>query len=74
VATGFDKAFWTIADSNLTTLITGLILLEYGTGPIKGFAVTLSVGIVTSVFAALVLTRQLFALWLGSRDPAELSI
>jgi preprotein translocase subunit SecD len=74
VATGFDKAFWTIADSNLTTLITGLILLEYGTGPIKGFAVTLSVGIVTSVFAALVITRQLFALWLGSRDPAELSI
>ena len=55
--TGFNKAFWTIMDANITTLITALILFEYGTGPIKGFAVTLSIGVVTSVFAALVLTR-----------------
>ena len=53
IATGFDKASWTVLDANITTLITALILFEYGTGPIKGFAVTLSVGIVTSVFAAL---------------------
>jgi len=74
IAAGFDKAFWSIADSNLTTLITALILYEYGTGPIKGFAVTLSVGILTSVFAALVITRQLFHLYVGARNPATLSI
>ena len=74
IAAGFDKAFWAIADSNLTTLITALILYEYGTGPIKGFAVTLSVGILTSVFAALVITRQLFHLYIGSRNPSTLSI
>ena len=60
VETGFNKARWTILDANITTLITALVLYEYGTGPIKGFAVTLSIGIVTSVFAALVLTRLFF--------------
>jgi protein-export membrane protein SecD len=74
IAAGFDKAFWAIADSNLTTLITGLILYEYGTGPIKGFAVTLSAGILTSLFSALVITRQLFHLYVARRNPATLSI
>ena len=74
IATGFQKALWTILDANITTLITALILFEYGTGPIKGFAVTLSVGILTSVFAALVLTRLLFELYPGQRAIEELSI
>jgi len=74
VATGFSKALWTVLDANITTLITALILFEFGTGPIKGFAVTLSIGIVTSVFAALVLTRLLFQVYPGSRPQAQLSI
>jgi preprotein translocase subunit SecD len=55
-------------------LITALVLYEFGTGPIKGFAVTLSIGIVTSVFSALVVTRLLFHLYPGSRTTGELSI
>ena len=74
VGTGFNKAFWTIMDANITTLITAIVLFEYGTGPIKGFAVTLSIGIVTSVFAALVFTRMLFAVYPGSRHVESLSI
>ncbi|MEE3329518.1 MAG: protein translocase subunit SecD, partial [Myxococcota bacterium] len=54
IATGFNTALWTVLDANITTLITGIILFQFGTGPIKGFAVTLCVGILTSVFSALV--------------------
>ncbi len=74
IAAGFEKARWTILDANITTLITAIILFNYGTGPIKGFAVTLSVGILTSVFAALVLTRLLYELHPGQQSVAELSI
>jgi preprotein translocase subunit SecD len=74
IATGFNKAFWTIMDANITTLITALVLFEYGTGPIKGFAVTLSIGVVTSVFAALVYTRLMFAVYPGNRAIERLSI
>ena len=74
VQTGFSKALWTILDANITTLITAIVLFEYGTGPIKGFAVTLSIGIVTSVFCALVLTRLLLAIYPGDRRVAALSI
>ncbi len=74
ITTGFEKATWTVLDANITTLITAIILFEYGTGPIKGFAVTLSVGIVTSVFAALVVSRLLFDLYLGDRKTSTLSI
>ena len=74
VATGFDKARWTVLDANITTLVTALLLFEFGTGPIKGFAVTLSIGIVTSVFAALVVTRLLFEIYPGARTTGELSI
>lgn len=55
---GYDKAFWTILDANVTTLITALILFQFGTGPIKGFATTLSIGILASMFTALVVTRM----------------
>lgn len=56
---GFDKALSTIVDANLTTLITALVLFNFGTGPVKGFAVTLAVGILASMFSALVITRVL---------------
>jgi preprotein translocase subunit SecD len=63
-----------VLDANITTLITAIILYEFGTGPVKGFAVTLSIGILTSVFAALVVTRLLFEVYPGTRNVAKLSI
>ena len=74
IATGFNKATWTVLDANITTLITAVILFQWGTGPIKGFAVTLSVGILTSVFTALVVTRLLFQIYPGQRNLPKLSI
>ena len=60
---GFQKAFWTIVDANITTLLAAFALLTFGTGPIKGFAVTLSVGILASMFTAIFVTRFLFELF-----------
>ena len=57
---GFNKAFRTILDANITTLIAALVLMQFGTGPIKGFAVTLSIGIMASMFTAIVVTRFFF--------------
>jgi preprotein translocase subunit SecD len=74
ISAGFKKATWTVLDANITTLITAIILFEFGTGPIKGFAVTLSVGIITSVFSALVVTRMLFHLHPGLKPVERLSI
>jgi len=74
INTGFNKALWTILDANITTLITAIVLFEYGTGPIQGFAVTLSIGVVTSVFAALVITRLMFLVYPGNRHVESLSI
>jgi preprotein translocase subunit SecD len=74
IAAGFNKAAWTILDANVTTLISALVLYQYGTGPIKGFGVTLSIGVVTSVFAALVVTRAMFDFYPGARNVAKLSI
>lgn len=74
IATGFERATLTVLDANITTLITALVLFEFGTGPIKGFAVTLSIGILTSVFSALVVTRLLFSLYPGIRPTQQLSI
>ncbi|MFP6639579.1 MAG: protein translocase subunit SecD, partial [Myxococcota bacterium] len=74
VAAGYKRATLTVLDANITTLITALILFEFGTGPIKGFAVTLSIGITTSVFAALILTRALFMIYPGHRTVQHLSI
>jgi preprotein translocase subunit SecD len=64
---GYDKAFSSIADANVTTLIAALVLYVFGTGPIRGFAVTLSLGIVTSMFTAIVGTRVLANLVYGTR-------
>jgi SecD/SecF fusion protein len=68
IDTGYSKAFITILDANLTTLFTALILIYFGTGAIKGFAVTLSIGIATSMFTALFLTRLIFDIM--SRRPS----
>ena len=67
IRAGWDKAFTTILDSNLTTLIAAVVLFMFGTGPIKGFAVTLSIGILTSMFTAILVTRALVNLVYGSR-------
>jgi preprotein translocase subunit SecD len=74
IRTGFNKAFWTVMDANMTTLLAGLVLFQYGTGPIKGFAVTLCIGIVTSVYSALVIPRLLFEFYPGNRPVQSLSI
>ena len=74
IAAGYDKATWTILDANITTFITGAVLYSYGSGPIKGFAVTLMVGIVTSVFTALVVTRLIFDYLTHGRGIRNLSI
>lgn len=71
---GFSRAFTTILDANVTTLIAAVILFAMGTGPVKGFAVTLSVGILTSMFTALLVTRALVNLVYGGRTLKKLMI
>ncbi|OIN87446.1 MAG: protein-export membrane protein SecD [Alphaproteobacteria bacterium CG1_02_46_17] len=72
--TGYEKAMASIIDSNLTTLIAGVILYAVGTGPIKGFAVTMSIGIATSLFSAIMLTRLMLVVWLRTKKPKALPI
>lgn len=74
IRAGYDKAFSTIADANLTTLIAAMVLFAFGTGPIKGFAVTLTLGIMTSMFTAIIGTRALVNLIYGYRQVERLSI
>ncbi|NMB13094.1 MAG: protein translocase subunit SecD, partial [Firmicutes bacterium] len=69
VASGFDRAFRAIFDANITTLITAIVLFYYGSGPVKGFAVTLSLGILASMFTAVVASRLILNL-LVDRDPS----
>lgn len=71
---GFEHAFATIVDSNLTTLIVGLILYAVGTGPVKGFAVTLSLGILTSLFTSVIGTRAIVELIYGNRQVKKLAV
>jgi preprotein translocase subunit SecD len=71
---GYEKAFSTIADANITTLIAAIILFGFGTGPIKGFAITLSIGILTSMFTAIMGTRAVVNLIYGHRRVNKLSI
>lgn len=71
---GYEKAFSTIADANITTLIAALVLFSFGTGPIKGFAVTLSLGIISSMFTAIMVSRGLVNLIYGGRRLEKLSI
>ncbi len=71
---GFSKAFRPIMDANITTLIAALVLFEFGTGPVKGFAVTLSIGVISSVFTAIFVARLIFDLFLKGRTISKLSI
>lgn len=71
---GFERAFTTIFDANITTLLAAVILFAMGTGPVKGFAITLSVGIVTSMFTAIMVTRALVNLTYGGRQIKKLAI
>ena len=71
---GFDSAFSTILDANITTFIAGLILFAVGTGPIKGFSITLMIGIATSMFTAIIVTRTLVNLIWGGRRVEKLAI
>ena len=74
IASGYKKAFSTIADANITTLIAALVLFGFGTGPVKGFAITLSIGIVTSMFTAIVGTRAIVNLLYGKKAKLDLKI
>jgi preprotein translocase subunit SecD len=79
IETGFQRAFVTILDSQLTTLAAAVIMFWLGSGPIRGFAVTLTLGILTSVFAAVTVTRLLVAMWLksaikGSKRTTSVSV
>ncbi|MBL4680708.1 MAG: protein translocase subunit SecD [Pseudomonadales bacterium] len=74
ISAGYDRAFTTILDANLTTLIVALILYSIGTGPVKGFAVTLSIGILTSMFTAIMGSRAIINLMYGGRNIKKLAI
>ncbi|HOG13414.1 MAG TPA: protein translocase subunit SecD [Smithellaceae bacterium] len=71
---GYSKAFLTILDSNVTTLIAALFLFAFGTGPVKGFALTLSIGIVVSMFTAIFVTRIIFDYFIWNRNVQKISI
>jgi preprotein translocase subunit SecD len=74
IDSGYDKAFWTIFDSHVTTLITAVVLFQFGTGPIKGFAVTLGWGVFINLFTALIGTKTAFDLITTKREVKALSI
>ena len=74
VDAGYSRAFTTIIDANLTTLIAALLLYAFGSGPVRGFAVTLSIGIVTSMFTAIMLTRLMVVVWLRRTKPDALPL
>ena len=74
ITSGYQRAFITILDANLTTFFTALVLYHFGTGPIKGFAITLGIGILASMFTAIIVTREIYGLAIGNRDVEKLSI
>jgi preprotein translocase subunit SecD len=71
---GFDRAFSAIMDSNVTALITALIMFWIGSGPVRGFAVSLGIGIFTSMFTAVYVTRLIILLWLNARRPTTITV
>jgi preprotein translocase subunit SecD len=71
---GYDRAFVTILDAQLTTLIAAAVLFQFGTGPIKGFAVVLTIGIICSIFTAVFVTRTIFDTWMRRSAATRLSI
>lgn len=71
---GFNEAWATILDSNLTTLVAAFVLFYFGTGPVRGFAVTLTIGILTSMFTSVTITRVIIATWIERYKPTKLPI
>ena len=71
---GFTEAWTTIVDSNLTTLVAAIVLFYFGTGPVRGFAVTLAIGIATSMFTSVTVTRVIISTWLNKAKPTKLPI
>ena len=74
IDSGYSKAFTTIFDANFTTFLTALVLYQFGTGPIQGFAVTLMIGIIASMFTAIIITRFVFDYWTSKWEVKKLSI
>ncbi|MBI4056901.1 MAG: protein translocase subunit SecD [Elusimicrobia bacterium] len=74
ITAGYDKAWSAILDSNMTTWIAGIFLFQFGSGPVKGFAVTLTLGILISMFTALQVTRAIYEAWISAFNPKEISI
>jgi preprotein translocase subunit SecD len=73
VQQGYDRVFWTIVDSHVTTLVAGVVLMQYGSGPVRGFAVTLIIGLVASMFTSIVVTRAIME-YFTRHDTARLSV
>jgi len=71
---GYEKALATILDSNITTLIAGVVLFQFGTGPVKGFAVSLSIGIISSIFTAVFVSKTIFMTLYGNKEIKKLSV
>ncbi len=71
ISAGFGKAFWTIFDANFTSLVAAAILFQFGTGPVQGFAVTLSIGLLSNMFTAIFVSRFIFDAVLGGRRQVE---
>jgi preprotein translocase subunit SecD len=71
---GYEKGTLTILDANITTLIAAVVLFQFGTGPVKGFAVTLSLGILSSLFTAIIVTKLIFEYFIFQRRITRLSI
>ncbi|MEO0412043.1 MAG: protein translocase subunit SecD [Pseudomonadota bacterium] len=74
VDAGYRNAMSTIFDANITTLLAALLMFQFGSGPVKGFAVTLAIGIITSVFSAIMVTRMILTLWLRRSRPKTLTL
>ena len=74
IDTGYKEAFKTIIDANITTLIAAIMLFGLGSGPVKGFAITLSIGILTSMFTAIMFTRILILIWLKRNSPERINL
>jgi preprotein translocase subunit SecD len=71
---GFDRALSAIVDANVTTLIVAIVMFFLGAGPIRGFAVTLGIGIITTLFSAVFVTRLIITIWFNRRRPKTLDI
>jgi preprotein translocase subunit SecD len=74
VESGYEHAMSAIVDGNITTLISGIVLYQFGTGPIKGFATTLSIGILTTLFTAIVVTRLMYDYLIFGKKVKNVSI